>query len=235
MAEIRLFRPAAAADSNGVLRCATGWSVMKDASMTQVRIADADLQAFLAARSPLWLAERLVAAAGRDPALRAELEIAALGGAGVDRVRQELDRALWVVDYVDEEDAPTYVAGADRALGLLGKLIDDGATDETATLAEHAIDLLADAVEKVQDEQGRTGESGVPERHRRCQRAHVPGLVELQTQTAVIAGEPAGLVGQHRPYGVLAQHPVPAVPAAAQQHLAEHRRVGGRGEHVVSL
>ncbi len=152
MAEIRLFRPAAAADSNGVLRCATGWSVGKDASMTQVRIADADLQAFLAARSPLWLAERLLAAAGRDPALRAELEIAALGGAGVDRVRQELDRALWVVDYVDEEDAPTYVAGADRALGLLGKLIDDGATDETATLAEHAIDLLADAVEKVQDE-----------------------------------------------------------------------------------
>jgi hypothetical protein len=120
--------------------------------MTHVRITDPDLQVFLAARSPLWLAERLVAAAGRDPALRAELEIAALGGAGLDRVRQELDRALWVADYVDEEDAPTYVAGADRALGLLDKLIDDGATDETVALAEHAIDLLADAVEKVQDE-----------------------------------------------------------------------------------
>src|SRR6266571_3870946 len=85
----------------------------------------------------------------RDRMVRGE---GCLPDAGVDRVRQELGRALWVVDYVDEEDAPTYVAGADRALGLLGKLIDDGATDETATLAEHAIDLLADAVEKVQDE-----------------------------------------------------------------------------------
>jgi len=82
------------------------------AAMTRVRVTDADLQAFLAGRSPLWLAERLVAAAGRDRALRTELEIAALGGDGVDR-------ALWVADYVDEEDAPTYVAGADRALGLL--------------------------------------------------------------------------------------------------------------------
>jgi hypothetical protein len=122
------------------------------ASITHGRIADADLQACLAARSPLWLAERLVAAAGRDPALRTELEITALGGADADRVRQELDRALWVADYVDEEDAPTYVAGADRALGLLDKLIDGGATDEVVALAEHAVDLLADAVEKVQDE-----------------------------------------------------------------------------------
>jgi len=120
--------------------------------MARVRITDHDLQAFLAARSPLWLAERLVAAARRDPSLRAELEIAALGRGSADRVRRELDRALWVADYVDEEDAPTYVAGAARALGLLEGLIDDGVTAETVALAEHAIDLLADAMEKVQDE-----------------------------------------------------------------------------------
>jgi len=120
--------------------------------MARSRSTVADLQGFLAAQSPLWLAERLLAAAGRDPVLLAELEVAASGGSGADVVRRELDRALWVADYVDEEDAPTYVAEADRALGILDKLISDGPTDGVVELSEHAMDLLADAVGKVQDE-----------------------------------------------------------------------------------
>jgi hypothetical protein len=122
--------------------------------MARSRSTVADLQGFLTAQSPLWLAERLLAAAGRDPALLAELRVAASGGAGVDLVRRELDRALWVADFVDEEDAPTYVAGVDRPLGLLDKLISDGPIDGVVDLAEHAVDLLADAVGKVQDEGG---------------------------------------------------------------------------------
>ncbi len=120
--------------------------------MARSRSTVADLQGFLAAQSPLWLAGRLLAAARRDPTLLAELEVAASGGSGVDVVRRELGRALWVADYVDEEDAPTYVAEADRALGMLDKLISDGPTDGVVELAEHAMDLLADAVGKVQDE-----------------------------------------------------------------------------------
>jgi hypothetical protein len=120
--------------------------------MARSRSTVDDLQRFLAAQSPLWLAERLLAAARRDPALLAELEVAASGGSGAQVVRRELDRALWVADYVDEEDAPTYVAEVDRALGLLDKLISDGSADGVVELAEHALDLLADAVGKVHDD-----------------------------------------------------------------------------------
>lgn len=120
--------------------------------MARSRSAVVDLQGFLVAQSPLWLAERLLAAARRDAVLLAELEVAASGGTGADLVRRELDRALWVADCVEEEDAPTYVAAVDRVLGMLDKLISDGSTDAVVELAEHALDLLADAVGKVQDE-----------------------------------------------------------------------------------
>ncbi|MBM0235879.1 hypothetical protein JNW88_00050 [Micromonospora sp. ATA32] len=149
--------------------------------MTRTWITDADLQGFLVTRSPLWLAERLVTAAGSDPVLRAELQAAASGGVGVDHVRQELDRALWVADYVDEEDAPTYVAGVDRALGLLDKLITDGATDETVELAEHAVDLLADAVEKVQ------GEGEAQESLRWAVQIHVRAVTAARPDPAKLA------------------------------------------------
>ena len=148
--------------------------------MARSRSTVAALQEFLAAQSPLWLAERLLAAAKRDPALLTELEVAAAGGSGVDVVRRELDRVLWVVDFVDEEDAPTYVAEADRALGLLNKLISDGVTDGIVELAEHAMDLLADAVGKVQDEgEAHASLSWAQEIHLRAVTAARPNRLEL--------------------------------------------------------
>jgi hypothetical protein len=94
-----------------------------------------DLRKFLAGQSPAWLADRLVRAAGRDRALLAELQSAASGRDAVQTARQELDRAIFVSGFVDEEEVGTYVAGVDRALEMLTGLIDSGHAAQAAGLA----------------------------------------------------------------------------------------------------
>ncbi|MGH3885362.1 MAG: DUF6880 family protein [Pseudonocardiaceae bacterium] len=67
-------------------------------------------------------------------------------------MRRELDQAIRVDEYVEWDEAATYVFGVDRALELLADLIRDGHPDQAIELAEHAIDLLEQAVERVQDD-----------------------------------------------------------------------------------
>ena len=114
--------------------------------------SDQKLREFLLAQSPVWLTERLLNAAVGDPVLLAGLQVAAAGSDGAQVVRRELDRAIWVDEYVEWDEAPTYVFGVNRALELLADLIRDGHPDQAIELAEHAIDLLEQAVERVQDD-----------------------------------------------------------------------------------
>ena len=113
---------------------------------------DQKLRNFLLAQSPVWLSERLLSAAADDPVLLAALQAAASGSDGAQAVRRELDRAIWVDEYVEWEEAATYVYGVNRALELLGGLIRNGHPDQVVELAEHAMDLLEQAVERVQDD-----------------------------------------------------------------------------------
>lgn len=75
---------------------------------------DQTLRDFLLAQSPVWLTERLLRAAQDDRVLLAGLQVAASGGDGSQLVRRELDRAIWVADVVEDEDAATYVHGVGR-------------------------------------------------------------------------------------------------------------------------
>ncbi len=110
------------------------------------------LRHFLLAQSPVWLTERLLSAAARDPVLLAGLQVAAAGSDGAQVVRRELDRAIWVDEDIEWDESATYVFGVSRALELLSDLIRDGHPDQAIELAEHAIDLLEQAVECVQDD-----------------------------------------------------------------------------------
>jgi hypothetical protein len=114
--------------------------------------SDQKLRDFLLAQSPVWLTERLLNAAANDPVLLAGLQVAASGSDGAQIVRQELDRAIWVDEYVEWDEAPTYVFGVHRALELLEDLIRGGHPDRAIELAEHAMDLLEQAAERVQDD-----------------------------------------------------------------------------------
>jgi len=67
-------------------------------------------------------------------------------------VRRELDRAIRVDEYVEWDEAATYVCGVNRSLELLADLICDGHPDQVIELTEHAIDLLEQAVGRVQDD-----------------------------------------------------------------------------------
>jgi hypothetical protein len=114
--------------------------------------SDRKLRDFLLAQPPAWLAERLLNAAAGDPVLLAGLQVAASGSDGAQVVRRELDRAIRVEEYVEWDDAPMYVYHVHRALELLADLIRDGDADQAIELAEHAIDLLEQAVECVHDD-----------------------------------------------------------------------------------
>ncbi len=113
---------------------------------------DQKLRDFLLAQSPAWLAERLLGAAEGDPVLLAALQVAASGSDGAQVVLRELDRAIWVADFVEWEDASTYIAGVERALELLEDLIRDGYPDDAIELTEHAMDLLEESMGQVHDD-----------------------------------------------------------------------------------
>ena len=108
-----------------------------------------DLREFLAGQSPAWLADQLMRAAGHDRVLLAELRSAASGKDGVETVRRELDRAIFVSGFVDEDEVGTYVAGVDRVLEMLTGLIGSGHAAEAAELAQHALRLMHESAESV--------------------------------------------------------------------------------------
>lgn len=121
-------------------------------------VADEGLREYLLAQDPAWLVDELLAAAQVDPLLRARLEVAAGADARVaydDRaLRQLLERAIEIGDFVGYREAFSYFQDVSEALDAVAGLADTGFPDAAAQLAEYALALLEDAAGLVDDSDG---------------------------------------------------------------------------------
>ncbi|MFJ6672086.1 SWIM zinc finger domain-containing protein [Actinosynnema sp. NPDC091369] len=119
------------------------------------------LRAFLLGRDPEWLVDQLMAAATTDEVLRARLDVAA--GVDADRafdargLRERLEFALDVPDYVSLGAADQYFHHVERALDEVDRLVDNGFAAAAADLAEYAVELLEDVDDRVEDLDGLDG------------------------------------------------------------------------------
>jgi uncharacterized Zn finger protein len=119
------------------------------------RLSDERMRSFLLGRDPEWLVDRLMAAAKADEVLRAQLDVAA--GADADRafdgrrLRERLEYAIDVPDYVDLGAADQYFHHVERALDEVARLADSGFAAAAISLAEYAVQLLEDATDRVED------------------------------------------------------------------------------------
>lgn len=88
------------------------------------------LRSRLAAQSPDHLVDLLCSHAEEDSALRQrlELEAAAQRVGGLDTVPflAALDRAIWLIDVVEEDEVPTYAHRVGELLCSVGDLLDHG-------------------------------------------------------------------------------------------------------------
>ena len=139
-----------------------------------------DLRGFLLGQDRTWLADQLVRAAETDPLLHARLAVAAghdPGSVFDDRPwRERLRRAIEIVDFVDHHGAYGYFAQVAEALDAVAGLVDGGFPDAAIALSEHAIELLEEAAELVDDSDG-----GLRAALSRAQDVHL---------TACMVGEP---------------------------------------------
>lgn len=126
--------------------------------MTETEVSDQRLHEFLRVQDPAWQVDELLAAAERDPLLRARLEVAAGADARAaydDRaLRQLLERAIEIADFVGYREASTYFYGVSEALDAVADLIHTGFPDAAAHLAEYALELLEGAAGLVDDSDG---------------------------------------------------------------------------------
>jgi tetratricopeptide (TPR) repeat protein len=115
------------------------------------------------AQDVAWLTDELLRAAADDPLVRARLEIAA--GADVrsaydDRaMRENLEQAISIRDFVDYHEAHSYFRHVDGALDGVAELIGKGFANVAVELAEYALELLEEAAERVDDSAGGLGEA----------------------------------------------------------------------------
>lgn len=113
------------------------------------------LRSFLLDRDPEWLVDQLMAAAKTDEVLRARLDVAA--GVAADRafdgrgLRERLEFAIDVPDYVSFAGSDQYFHHVDGALDEVARLVDNGFTAAAVDLAEYAAQLLEDAADRVED------------------------------------------------------------------------------------
>lgn len=121
-------------------------------------VAHEGLREYLLTQDPAWLVDELLTAAQADPLLRARLEVAAGADARVvydDRaLRQLLERAIEIGDFVGYREAFSYFQGVSEALDAVAELIETGFPDAAAKLAEYALALLEDAAGLVDDSDG---------------------------------------------------------------------------------
>ena len=121
-------------------------------------ITDGRLREFLRGQDPAWLADELLTAARVDPLLRARLDVAAgvdTGEAYDDRVlRERLERAIEVGDFVDYRGAYSYFHQVGEVLDAVAALVDGGFAESAANLAESALELLEGSAEQVDDSDG---------------------------------------------------------------------------------
>ncbi|MDI9883457.1 hypothetical protein QMZ92_03340 [Streptomyces sp. HNM0645] len=124
---------------------------------------------------------------GEDRQLRRRLELRAASARGDlaavrGRVRELLDISPFAqYGYVEYADARAYADQAGQAVSALGALTGSGRAADAITLAREAMRLLAEAVESVDDSDGRLGQVGaeLAEAHLDACRAACPDPGEL--------------------------------------------------------
>ncbi|WP_433264610.1 SWIM zinc finger family protein [Actinosynnema sp. CS-041913] len=121
-------------------------------------LSDKRLRSFLLTADHEWLADQLMTAAKTDRVLRARLAVAA--GAAADsafddrEVRNRLERAIEIADYVDYGAAYSYFEYVDEALNAVAELVDGGFPDAAITLSEYALELLERTADRIDDSAG---------------------------------------------------------------------------------
>ena len=120
------------------------------------------VRSWLAAQSHEHLVDLLCSHAESDPHLRQRLELEAaaqrVGGLDTAPFLAALDRAIKVVDFVEEDEVPTYAHAIGEVLSSVGDLLeqDQGHARAVVELMEHAQRQMQDAVENVGDDGGYT-------------------------------------------------------------------------------
>ncbi|ANZ36069.1 hypothetical protein BBK82_08300 [Lentzea guizhouensis] len=146
-------------------------------------LSDKRLRLFLSGCDQEWLIEQLMTAAKSDRVLRARLAAAAgQKNAFDDRdIRDRLERAIDIPDFVDYGGAYGYFLHVGEALGEVERLIGAGFADAAIILAEYALELLESSAERVDDSDGGLSEAiaRVEEIHLAACEAGSPDPVEL--------------------------------------------------------
>lgn len=119
-------------------------------------LSDKRLRLFLRGCDQEWLIDQLMAAAKSDQVLRAGLVAAAGNENGFDdrAMRERLERAIDIPDYVDYAGAYGYFRYVGEALDEVERLVHNGFPDAAITLAEYALELLESSAERVDDSDG---------------------------------------------------------------------------------
>jgi len=152
-----------------------------------------DLTEFLLDQPVEWLVEQLLAATASDPLLRARWGSLAddhhRGGPDLAAFRRQLDRSLTVPDYLDWDETGGYVDTAYDAIASIADLLERGRAASAVELTEHALRLLEQAVETVDQNGEMTGVlDTAQELHlRACRDAHPDpvALAERLTRWAI--------------------------------------------------
>jgi uncharacterized Zn finger protein len=125
------------------------------------RITTDDIRSHLAAMDHGALVDLVLAQAERDDMLRERLLLLVAtteaNGAGADRVRRAIDKAVRVPDFLRYADVDGYVSGIHSAFDLLGDLLRTGQSGAVIELAEHALRRVERAMDHVDDSDGGMG------------------------------------------------------------------------------
>jgi len=140
--------------------------VRQDEGVARIRTKTASgkpttLREFLLRQDPAWLADELLRVADADPLVAARLKAAA----GADRaglvdlsgLRRELDTAILPGGFIEYGAAWGYARGIDSALDQVEELARKGFPDAAIEAAEHALSLLEEAFDQVDDSDGELG------------------------------------------------------------------------------
>ncbi|MFD5825443.1 SWIM zinc finger domain-containing protein [Lentzea sp. NPDC060358] len=146
-------------------------------------LSDKRLRLFLRGCEQEWLIDELMRAAKSDRVLRARLAAAAGQRDAFDDhdIRERLERAIDIPDFVDHAEAYGYFLHVGDALDEVERLVGAGFADAAIALAEHALELLETAAERVDDSDGGLSEAlaRVEEIHLVACAAGSPDPVEL--------------------------------------------------------
>jgi hypothetical protein len=171
--------------------------VRQDEGVARIRTQTASgkpttLREFLLRQDPAWLADELLRIADADPLVAARLKAAA----GADRaslvdltqLRRELDTAILPGGFIEYGAAWGYARGIDSALDQVEELTRKGFPDAAIEAAEHALSLLEEAFDQVDDSDGSWAPSGAVHRRSIWPRARRPDQIRCSSAN----GSPGG-------------------------------------------